>query len=292
MLISLNDFFASYGIDATAVAIPMWLDLLSVLIGGLAGVLVAQDLKLDPIGHVALSMLCGLGGGLLRDIILQVGNVYMLSSNYAIPAVVAVGILGFLFPGALRRVPNLLEWIDIFSVGLFVCVGVDKAIVYQQSGMACVLMGVLTGVGGGMMRDVFLGRIPRIFQRDNFYAICALAGSLTYYLCVVNVRLLRGWAAVLCILVTIGLRRLSLHYNLLSPANVDLTPTVARAGRYVYGRTIRRSSRPAEKNKGVCSTTPEGKVLKANGKHKRRLVVLNDTVRNPEKTEPSSNSEH
>lgn len=292
MLISLNDFFASYGIDATAVAIPMWLDLLSVLIGGLAGVLVAQDLKLDPIGHVALSMLCGLGGGLLRDIILQVGNVYMLSSNYAIPAVVAVGILGFLFPGALRRVPNLLEWIDIFSVGLFVCVGVDKAIVYQQSGMACVLMGVLTGVGGGMMRDVFLGRIPRIFQRDNFYAICALAGSLTYYLCVVNVRLLRGWAAVLCILVTIGLRRLSLHYNLLSPANVDLTPTVARAGRYVYGRTIRRSSRPAEKNKSVRSTTPEGKVLKANGKHKRRLVVLNDTVRNPEKTEPRSNSEH
>lgn len=292
MLISLNDFFASYGIDATAVAIPMWLDLLSVLIGGLAGVLVAQDLKLDPIGHVALSMLCGLGGGLLRDIILQVGNVYMLSSNYAIPAVVAVGILGFLFPGALRRVPNLLEWIDIFSVGLFVCVGVDKAIVYQQSGMACVLMGVLTGVGGGMMRDVFLGRIPRIFQRDNFYAICALAGSLTYYLCVVNVRLLRGWAAVLCILVTIGLRRLSLHYNLLSPANVDLTPTVARAGRYVYGRTIRRSSRPAEKNKGVRSTTPEGKVLKANGKHKRRLVVLNDTVKNPENTEPRSNSEH
>lgn len=281
MLISLNDFFASYGIDATAVAIPMWLDLLSVLIGGLAGVLVAQDLKLDPIGHVALSMLCGLGGGLLRDIILQVGNVYMLSSNYAIPAVVTVGILGFLFPGVLRRFPNLLEWIDIFSVGLFVCVGVDKAIVYHQSGMACVLMGVLTGVGGGMMRDVFLGRIPRIFKRDNFYAICALAGSLTYYLSVVNVHLLRGWAAVLCIVVTIGLRRISLHYNLLSPAEVDLTPTVVKAGRYVYVHTIHRPRRAAEKNQVTGSTAKKAKVLRPTRTNKRHRVVfsVNDSAK-------------
>lgn len=245
-----GDFFVKYGVDASAVSIPAWLDLLAVVVGALSGILVAQDRKLDAVGHIGLALIGGLGGGLIRDLIMQVGDVYMLRSRYAIWSTVIVGILGFLFPGVLKRHPSLLEWSDIMQVGLFVAAGTDKAIVYSLAPEACVLMGILTGVGGGMIRDVFLGQVPRIFKRDNYYAICALAGAVTYYICVFNIHFYREWAAVFCVLVTIVLRRLSLRFNLLSPAEVDLTPKVADAGRSVYRRAVHRGEREAQELEG------------------------------------------
>ena len=172
----------------SAVSIPVWLDLAAVVVGSASGLLVAQDRKLDLVGHIVLAMLGGLGGGLIRDIIMQRGGVYMISSEMAIPVTVLAGLVGFLFPGIFRKVPNLLEWVDIISVGLFVAAGTDKAVIYSLSPWAAVLMGTATGVGGGMMRDIFLGDTPRIFQRSNLYAICAVAGSVVYYVAIFTLR--------------------------------------------------------------------------------------------------------
>ena len=97
----------------SAVSIPVWLDLAAVVVGSASGLLVAQDRKLDLVGHIVLAMLGGLGGGLIRDIIMQRGGVYMISSEMAIPVTVLAGLVGFLFPGIFRKVPNLLEWVDI-----------------------------------------------------------------------------------------------------------------------------------------------------------------------------------
>ena len=75
-----------------------------------------------------------------------------------------------------------------------------------------------------MARDIFIGNTPRIFQRSNYYAICAIAGSLVSYTAVFGLYMHRPIAAALCVLATVALRRISLTYNLLSPADVDLTP--------------------------------------------------------------------
>ena len=77
------DFF-EYLSPNVAVSLPAWLDLASVAVGGLTGALVARERKLDPIGFIGLSMLCGLGGGLVRDMAMQCGSVYMLDNPYAI----------------------------------------------------------------------------------------------------------------------------------------------------------------------------------------------------------------
>ena len=104
----------------------------------------------------------------------------------------------------------------------------------------------MTGVGGGMLRDVFLGEVPRIFQRSNLYAVCALAGSAAYYAAVMFLSMSKLWASLLCIAVTMGLRRWSLRFNVQTPADVDLGPKVSapvrRAVRLV-GVTRRRSKR-------------------------------------------------
>ena len=163
-------FFSPYGTDAISVGIPYWLDLLTVIIGAISGILVARDRHLDLVGFVGLGLLGGLGGGLIRDVMMQEGGVYMLNSPYAIPAAVFTAVLLFMFPEPLDRFSRMLEWTDIISVGLFAVVGTDKALVYHLLPFSVILMGSITGVGGGMLRDVFLGDIPRIFQRSNLYA--------------------------------------------------------------------------------------------------------------------------
>lgn len=222
----------------SAVSIPVWLDLSAVVVGSASGLLVAQERKLDLVGHIVLAMLGGLGGGLIRDIIMQRGGVYMIQSEMAIPVAVLAGLFGFLFPGIFRKVPNLLEWVDIISVGLFVAAGTDKAVIYSLSPWAAVLMGSVTGVGGGMIRDIFLGDTPRIFQRSNLYAICAVTGAVVYYLAVFHIYLNRPWAVALCVLVTVALRRISLRFNVLSPAEMDLTPKVVEGAQQMYNQAI------------------------------------------------------
>lgn len=223
--------FTLYAQTSTQIAmsLPAWLDLASVAVGGISGALVAKERKLDPIGFIGLSMLCGLGGGLVRDMAMQVGSVYMLDSPYAIPATVAIGLAVFFFGRLFEKVPNLLEWVDIISVGLFALGGTDKAIVHALLPVSAILMGTLTGVGGGMLRDVFLGDVPRIFKPSNYYAVCALAGSAVYYALVVWVGLDKFISSIVLMAVTVGLRRWSLSHGATTPQEHDLTPAIKRA---------------------------------------------------------------
>lgn len=239
------DIFTTANPEVVAVSLPTWVDLASVIVGSAGGVMVARARHLDAVGFVGLALLCGLGGGLIRDIMMQVGSVYMLDSPFAIPVSVATGLLAFLFPEPLDHAEDVLEWLDICAVALFALVGTDKALVYGLYPASCVLMGIMTGVGGGMLRDVFLGEVPRIFQKSNLYALCALAGSVVYYCAVVFGSVNKLWGGALCVVVTIALRRWSLHYDVQSPADVDLTPHVTapvrRAARLV--RITRRRHR-------------------------------------------------
>ena len=239
------EIFTTYSPELAAVSLPTWVDLASVIVGSAGGVAVARSRHLDAVGFVGLALLCGLGGGLIRDVMMQAGSVYMLESPFAIPASVATGLVAFFFPQPIDRAGNLLEWLDIVAVALFALVGTDKALVHHLLPVSCLLMGIMTGVGGGMLRDVFLGEVPRIFQRSNLYAICALAGSASYYAAVMFLSMSKLWASLLCIAVTMGLRRWSLHFNVQTPADVDLGPKVSapvrRAVRLV--RVTRRHSK-------------------------------------------------
>lgn len=241
------ELFSTYP-ELAAVSLPTWVDLASVIVGSAGGVAVARARHLDAVGFVGLALLCGLGGGLIRDVMMQVGSVYMLDSPFAIPASVATALVAFLFPQPLDRAGGLLEWLDIAAVALFALVGCDKALVHGLHLAACLLMGIMTGVGGGMLRDVFLGEVPRIFQRSNLYAVCALAGSAAYYAAVMGLSMSKLWAGLLCIAVTIGLRRWSLSFDVQTPADVDLGPRVSAPVRRA-ARLVRVTRRRAERRR-------------------------------------------
>ena len=224
------EIFSTSSPDLVAVSLPTWVDLASVIVGSAGGVVVARLRHLDAMGFMGLALLCGLGGGLIRDTMMQVGSVYMLDSPLAIPFSIGTALLAFFFPKPVDWLgeKGLLEWLDIMAVALFALIGTDKALVYGFFPASAVLMGVITGVGGGMLRDVFLGDVPRIFQGSNLYALCALGGAVTYWLLVVGAGINKFWGGFFCIAVCVGMRRWSLRYNVLSPTDVDLGPKVSR----------------------------------------------------------------
>lgn len=222
-----------------ALEMPIWLEMGAVVVGVAGGTLVACKRKLDILGGVGLGIICGLGGGLVRDSIMQVGSVYMIDSPLAIPVAVTVALLVFFFHGAFERIPAVIEWLDIASVALFAATGTDKAVVYGLSPIAAIFMGLLTANGGGMLRDVFLGDVPRMFQKSNLYAMCGLLGAFSYWVCVVPLRLPRGICATVCVAMTMALRGASLHFDWQSPADVDLSASVARPLRHLTRRNQR-----------------------------------------------------
>ena len=221
------DLTALFAQGTHVLMLPAWLELAAVVVGSFSGSLVAIERELDLTGCIALSLICGLGGGLIRDVIMQEGDVYMLSSTPAILLCIAAGAIVFHFPTLLKRMPDAIEWADIISVGLFCAAGVNKALMYGLGGVPATLMGIITGVGGGMLRDVFLGDVPRIFQATtNYYAICAAGGSLAYLVLYRYAHVMNPWVAIVCTIVTVALRRASLHFGLVSSPSHDYTDEV------------------------------------------------------------------
>lgn len=209
-------------IASESVAIPLAFELLAVVVAAATGALTARENKLDLVGAIVLAVLVSLGGGLIRDVILQEGNVYILRQPLALPVAIATAAAVFTFPVMVEKPDRLVAILDIFSVGLFAVMGADKTMLYGYPAITCVMMGFFTAVGGGLLRDVCLARVPYIFQRSNLYAIAAIAGALTY---IVLVQCLDIWniaAAVIGVAVTMAVRWWSIRYNIMSPTEVDL----------------------------------------------------------------------
>lgn len=230
------------GAAGEQVSIPIWLEMLAVVVASVSGVLTAREHKLDFIGAIGLAVACGLGGGIIRDVILQKGAVYILDQPLALPMSVATAAIAFVFPVIFEKPDRLIAILDIFSVGLYAAVGADKSMVYELSPMVCVMMGFFTAVGGGMLRDVFLGQTPGIFQRGNFYAITAIAGATSYVALVENFHAPNILALVVCVAITMALRWISLHYNILTPTEVNLD-RVARPIRQFGNKAVEAVSK-------------------------------------------------
>jgi uncharacterized membrane protein YeiH len=153
-------------------------DLAGVLGNAILGGIAARSARLDLVGFVVLAILSGLGGGLLRDTLLQRGTPVALSDpTYLVLAVVGATV-AFVVPFTGRWSSRVLTLIDALAVGCWSAVGVQKALAAGLGWLPAVLLGVITAVGGGMVRDLFLLRVPAIFGGNTLYATSALLASV------------------------------------------------------------------------------------------------------------------
>lgn len=152
------------------------LDLVGIFVFAITGALVGVRKDLDIFGVLVLAGTTGLGGGFLRDVLIGATPPAALADWRYLMVPVAAGVLTFWFHPALGRMERTVNVFDAFGLGLFCVTGALKALDYGLGPVPAALMGMVTGIGGGMVRDVLAGRVPAIFRGD-LYATPALAGA-------------------------------------------------------------------------------------------------------------------
>lgn len=214
------------------VQLPMWVEMFTIIVASASGAITARAYRLDLVGAITIGIVTGLSGGLLRDMILQVGDVYILNQWFALPLSALTGLVVFLVPLNGPRVTMVMQAIDILNVGLYCAMGTDKAFAYDFSIPACLLMGAITGVGGGLIRDICLAERPALFSvGGNLYAITAIFGSAAYLAARMLIPTGPTGGTLACVAVTIVLRWVSVRFDIKSPGPMDLPSAVARSAR-------------------------------------------------------------
>ncbi|NKY49753.1 trimeric intracellular cation channel family protein [Nocardia vermiculata] len=158
------------------------LDLTGVFANALLGGAVARSFRFDPIGFAVLATASGLGGGIIRDTLLQRGTPIALT-DYAYLLTALVGALvafAVRFEG--RMWDAMFPWVDALGLGTWAAVGAQKTLEVGLGWLPALLLGTVTAVGGGAVRDISVGRVPAIFGGNTLYATCALLASATLVL--------------------------------------------------------------------------------------------------------------
>jgi uncharacterized membrane protein YeiH len=155
-------------------------DLAATIFLGIEGGLAASGASLDLFGVMVLSFATALGGGVIRDLLIgEAPPAAIRDARYPIAAF-AGGAIAFLLFEYVRAAPNyVVTVVDAAGLSLFAVSGAEKALDYKIGPFLSVLMGTITGVGGGTIRDLFLMKIPGILRAD-IYAVAALAGAAVF----------------------------------------------------------------------------------------------------------------
>lgn len=215
-------------IVASGGVVPAFIDYFAVVVGVITGAMFACDRKLDIVGTVVCGLFTAYGGGVLRDFLLQDEGVYFMSHPYLFLLCVFLCAFVFYFRGLFRHLPSAIFLCDTLSVALYAVAGASKAFDCGSGFIMSIVLGAIVGVGGGAIRDSFVGEVPGIFRSSNFYAVAAIGGSFTYVLLVQFGSDPTG-AAILCVAVVLALRYLSVFFDWKTGDDpIDLTPHVSR----------------------------------------------------------------
>ena len=194
---------------------------LGIIAFAVSGAMVAIKKRVDLVGVIFLAVVTATGGGIMRDIFLdRLPPTSFLDTGY-----ITIAALTALLVYALAKnnkayyqknthvIDTVTNIFDALGLGTFVVMGSQSAIDagFVGNGFFVVFMGVLTGIGGGFMRDIMVQEIP-VILRKHFYALAAAAGSLTFYLLYIQT-IPYGISVLLSVLVTFSLRMLATHYK-------------------------------------------------------------------------------
>jgi uncharacterized membrane protein YeiH len=160
------------GVDPTLL---LWLNLLGTFVFGLSGGLAAVRARLDVFGVVVLAGVVGLAGGIIRDLLIGTPPETFRDWRY-LAAVGAAGLVSFFAASPLDRLQRWVLVFDAMGLAVFCVTGASKAANFGLGPVQAVVLGAITGVGGGMLRDILLGETPTVL-RHELYAIPALLGA-------------------------------------------------------------------------------------------------------------------
>ncbi|MGY9047259.1 hypothetical protein P775_03305 [Puniceibacterium antarcticum] len=153
------------------------LDYASVLVFALTGALVASRAQLDIVGFCFFACLTAVGGGTVRDVLLDRNPVFWMADPAYLGVASGAALLVFFTAHLFESRYRVLVWLDACALAVAVAAGSGVAQALGQSAPVVVVMGMITGCLGGLMRDVVSNEVPLVLKQGELYVTCAFAGS-------------------------------------------------------------------------------------------------------------------
>jgi uncharacterized membrane protein YeiH len=192
-------------------SLPYVLDLGGTFVFALSGAIAGVKRKLDLFGVLVLSFVAANTGGIIRDILIGATPPGAISDWRYLCVSLIAGLITFYFPSAIIQRWNPVLLFDAAGLALFAVSGAHKALVYGLNPVMATLLGMLTGIGGGMARDVLLAEIPTVL-RSELYAVAALVGAAIVVIANM-LQLPSGVAALFGAALCFGLRVLAIRHK-------------------------------------------------------------------------------
>ena len=192
-------------------AFARFLDLGGTFVFAISGAVAAVNRRLDLFGILFLAFVAGNFGGITRDVLIGAVPPAALSDESYLLVSVAAGLITYFSYAGVHRLRSPVLWFDAVGLSFFAVVGAQKALGFGLNPVMAALLGMLTGVGGGMMRDVLVNEVPQVLRAD-LYAVAALAGAsivVGAHLAGISYRAAALAGGVLCF----GIRFMAIRYG-------------------------------------------------------------------------------
>lgn len=197
------------------------LDLVGVFAFALSGGLVAVKKRFDLFGVLVLAAVTALGGGVIRDLLIGATPPVGISDWRLLTGAAVGGLVTFVYQPGVERISRLVRILDATGLAVFAVSGSLKALSYGVTPIACVLVGVTTAVGGGVLRDVLAGQVPEVLRRE-LYALPAMLGS-TIVVTASGLHALNNWVVWGSALLVFAVRIIAVKLDLNAPQPLSTT---------------------------------------------------------------------
>ena len=232
--------------------VPQWLEISAIMTGGISGAMFATRVKFDIFGTICIAMGCGFMGGIIRDLMLQNVGFYCFENSWLIVVSIISACIVFYFGRITSYLDPLVDLLDNISTALWAILGTGKALTCGLDIIPSVILGIITAIGGGICRDILIGRPPIVFQAGVLNGSAVLVGCIPFAL-LHTYGISDEWAAPLCACIIFAVRYASLFFGWRTLPPRDYSDVVTNL-----------LLRPARKVARAVNPTPKTKVARDN----------------------------
>ncbi|MBG44730.1 MAG: hypothetical protein CL530_12260 [Aequorivita sp.] len=191
------------------------IDILGTIAFAISGVLTALNKRLDPFGILIIAFVTAVGGGTLRDILIDANVAWMRNLTY-VYVILGSTIFAVIFRKRLGYIRRSLFLFDTIGIALYTIVGVEKGIAAGFHPIICVALGTMTACFGGVLRDILCNEIPIIFRKEIYATACILGASAYFLLHFTPLK--EDFIVIISGSIVIIVRLLAVYFNLSLPS--------------------------------------------------------------------------
>ena len=187
------------------------IEILGTISFAMSGSFAAMQKRLDPFGVLIIAFVTSVGGGTIRDLLLDV-PIFWMHDMLICTVIVVTAVFSMIFKSLEKKFQVTMFLFDSFGLGLFTIIGIQKGMNADLHPLICITLGTITGCFGGISRDILLNRIPLIFRKEIYATACIIGGGI-FLLLVKYTSLSFAFIQVLTILLIVGIRTLAVKYH-------------------------------------------------------------------------------